>query len=289
MTQTLNQVRLYRCTTWIDFVNRVRRVGVIKNTDTWTFANEALFRGHANSSWLLESPMERNLTIEVSPTMRINLRESHGLEWYDGLCRNVLGGFRTLVRRLPGVPDDVSDDELWALGRHHGLLTPLLDWTTSPYVAAFFALTEAIKEFQHGVSRTRRPADEVFHVWGLRTWEDLTIHGEFEILTVEPHDSRRQQAQSGRFTRLRHPKWLDVRSYLEDRGCAHYLECYEVPYSEAKIALRDLHLMNISFSTLFPDLEGAALQANISTKMIEILVGVEETPIRFTSESPERG
>jgi hypothetical protein len=56
----------------------------------------------------------------------------------------------------------VGDDIVWALGQHHNLKSPILDWTRDPYIAAYFAFEEvAIADddgfrYVYGLSRTIR-------------------------------------------------------------------------------------------------------------------------------------
>ena len=121
-----------------------------------------LFRGQADSEWRLETTLERSghATMPVAdyyelivgavgpdvstfssmqaPTFNENLwnelRDTHGLSDYARQKGTVFD-----QATFPGG----EHFEYVAYLRHHGFPSPLLDWSRSPYVAAFFAFRDS--------------------------------------------------------------------------------------------------------------------------------------------------
>ena len=71
--------------------------------------------------------------------------------FYEKYRDGYLEAFERAASGLRGPnPKKLTRDEWWALGRHYGLATPLLDWTEKPYIAAFFALSELWMDMNTG-------------------------------------------------------------------------------------------------------------------------------------------
>jgi hypothetical protein len=117
---------------------------------------ELLYRGHSSSLWPLQTTLQRN-TIQqtrfldyfrkitlIKPEIETftqrnwdipDVREVRKLvEDYDPFSLEMTFG------RVPGI-------EYMAHLRHHGFPSPLLDWTRSPYVAAFFAFNGQVGDY----------------------------------------------------------------------------------------------------------------------------------------------
>lgn len=93
-----------------------------------------VFRGHRRFDWGLMPTLAR-------------IPESGIID--RALADSQLGYFKHAVRgRLSdnALVLEGEEDELWSVGQHHGLMTPLLDWTYSPYVALFFAFSKEDSE-----------------------------------------------------------------------------------------------------------------------------------------------
>src|SRR2546430_69102 len=73
-----------------------------------------IYRGHGDNSWKLEPTLDRIVTSSTSSKRSVHLQK-----------------FMQAIRGRRGANPPVINDEngWWALGQHHGLATPLLDWT----------------------------------------------------------------------------------------------------------------------------------------------------------------
>ncbi len=213
------------------------------------------FRGERDERWPLYSSLSRYfMNFGVAPGA-----------WPEQESR-ILRIFKRKAHQFLDKPPDVEDDFQWlALMQHHGAPTRLIDFTWSPYVAVFFALERSTAD---GVVWAMNPAriDSSRNPKPVRM--DPRVKGNFRryylkgnhhfIWMGEPHNmNRRLIAQSGTFAV---PSALNVpiEGMLSDADPENILAKIVVNQNVREVGMRELYRMNITYATLFPDLDGLA-------------------------------
>ncbi len=231
------------------------------------------FRGQQDASWLLQSSLSRYLSAFVPDQMAWRIQEQRAIRIFRRKAHNYLSDPRTL------------SDDLRCLGlmQHHGAPTRLLDFTKSPFVAAFFALERAVSDA--AIFALNTPA-----LWTNRAWPKTTPHltrdmidprrkGNFEkffltdknpvIWFGEPAEmDQRLIAQAGTFVLpglLRKPLEEILNNYSSDD---ELLRKIVLPPSVREDAMRSLYRMNITNASLFPDLEGLARSIALELEIV---------------------
>lgn len=289
-------VRVTRCDTWDEFIRALR---VIKGKPE----GQRIYRGHSDPDWQLSSTLERERDRfrPASILLGLDMREELGLEGDQEQFDDTWSmSFKQLAATIPDMPEHLRDDadfkkrredstkdDWWAFGRHFGLNTPLLDWSWSPFVAAFWAFSDRLffegfsNEVPSLLSYDLRDSRPVV-VWELTCSGEIARPGKFGVVNNVRYELHRQRAQAGLFTHLNHRTFTDLESFFESESIGVFLERYEIKCSsveDVSIALSDLHRMNIHFGTVFPDPFGAARQANLGRYWYEMeLLASQEEP-----------
>jgi FRG domain len=244
---------VWRLKKWSDFIDVIQG---------WPSVRNWCFRGQGNMRWELKSSLSRHIEVsKVAPKA-----------WVEQEKR-----IRRIFERkshLYMVDSPQADELEWlALMQHHGAPTRLLDFTWSPYVAAFFALERATEDAA---------------VWALNLpllW-DIYSGGRFngvDISAADPRDAKKFReyylpnkhafvwqgdpfrmpqrviAQSGTFLVTSH-LGMSVEQILAGfPDSDKLLVKFVLPATEVRAqAMASLYSMNITQATLFPGLDGLA-------------------------------
>ncbi|MGE0200781.1 MAG: FRG domain-containing protein [Candidatus Melainabacteria bacterium] len=224
-----------------------------------------IFRGQRRFNWALTPSIARY--------------SEAGVYTKKDLERQVKG-FKFAIRgRASDSVMNWEDNDLMALGQHHGLKTNLLDWTFSPFVALFFAFERQDKPDEKPVNYSRV-------VYAINKDKLLEVLPDLSILFHEPlqNDHTRLISQAGSFTVSPYGQEslenhiinqlagadIDVDNPDELRQFICKMHVATKDDDERIGCLKWLRKMNIHHGSLFPDLIGSSSYCNelfdLSTK-----------------------
>jgi hypothetical protein len=165
---------------------------------------------------------------------------------------------RFKLRANPEIVPAPKDDWEWlALAQHHGLPTRLLDWTSSPLIALYFATLPKIKH--DGTLEECNPngiAIYAMHTCNYLDTSCLVPPVDFPEygLIFPPHISKRISGQFGLFSIQPNPQEELQTGFISDE--ANWIIKMTMDNTIVEDIQKKLYLLGIRHETVFPDLVG---------------------------------
>ncbi len=246
--------------------------------------NELLYRGEADAEWqLLPSIMREGVTKMFEDLSGAPLEadkqawmEFQMLQIFVDCCDasgvpvpNGAATLRDHHLRYVSFESYLENPVVWpkselletmAMARMHGLPTRLLDWSDSPYVAVYFAASEALRR------RSQWKVDQRLAVWKLTTGPRKSLSpGQTLVYRAPGTISRNIVAQQGLFTILpihgELGQFPEAHSfeYILPRLPGHTLERLTVPVTESNRLYHLCELVGFNSARMYPGADGARM------------------------------
>jgi hypothetical protein len=257
------EMKVKQLNCWEEFEDEVSAIFLdieSRREQTIFHVSHPLFRGHAKESWILKTTLERysekdysisdyyNILLTVEPAVASFTSKSWNLD------PNLI-----IDEKYYGPPPGY---DFMVYLRHHGFPSPLLDWSRSHYIAAFFAFQPRLKKDESNVAIyafveyyerseivSPRRADNA-RIIGLGP--NVQTHKRHFIQQCEYTICKKPVGESYNYSF--HEEAFNVNE-MEDGIKKEMLIKYLIPKGERSKVLKKLDIMNINSYSLFIDEE----------------------------------